>query len=118
MSHRGGRPGFVDVCGDVLTVPDFRGNRYFNTLGNLIADPRCGLLFVNFETGDVLQLQGTAEVDWSVPAEQFQGAERLWKFRLTRGWRRKGASRLNWQFVEFAPTTVSTGLWAERGINR
>jgi hypothetical protein len=118
MSHRGGRPGFVHVRGDVLTIPDFRGNRYFNTLGNLIADSRCALLFVNFEMGDVLQLQGTAQVDWSVPAEQFPGAERLWKFRLTRGWRRNGASPLRWRFVEFAPTTVATGLWAARGINQ
>src|SRR5438270_2559011 len=36
LSHRGGLPGFVRVDGDVLTIPDFRGNRYFNTLGNLI----------------------------------------------------------------------------------
>ncbi len=35
ISHRGGRPGFVRVDGDALTIPDFRGNRYFNTLGNL-----------------------------------------------------------------------------------
>jgi hypothetical protein len=30
LSHRGGRPGFVRVDGDVLTIPDFRCNRYFN----------------------------------------------------------------------------------------
>ena len=42
VSHRGGRPGFVDVQGDTLVVPDFRGNRFFNTLGNLLGDPRCG----------------------------------------------------------------------------
>ena len=59
ISHRGGRPGFVRVDGDVLTIPDFRGNRYFNTLGNLIAEPRASLLFVDFETGDLLQLQGS-----------------------------------------------------------
>ena len=60
ISHRGGRPGFVRVDGDVLTIPDFRGNRYFNTLGNLAAEPRASLLFVDFETGDLLQLQGRA----------------------------------------------------------
>ena len=42
MSHRGGRPGFVRVDDDVLTIPDFRGNRYFNTLGQPDAGPAGG----------------------------------------------------------------------------
>jgi predicted pyridoxine 5'-phosphate oxidase superfamily flavin-nucleotide-binding protein len=107
ISHRGGRPGFVRVDGDLLTIPDFRGNRYFNTLGNLIAESRASLLFVDFETGDLLQLQGTAQVDWNgVVAQQFAGAERLWRFHVARGWRRKTTSPLRWSFVEYAPTTI------------
>jgi hypothetical protein len=107
ISHRGGWPGFVRVDGDLLTIPDFRGNRYFNTLGNLIAESRASLLFVDFETGDLLQLQGTAQVDWNgVVAQQFAGAERLWRFHVARGWRRKTTSPLRWSFVEYAPTTV------------
>src|SRR5262249_51906464 len=64
MSHRGGRPGFVRLDGDALVVPDFAGNRFFNTLGNLIGEPRAALLFVDFATGDLVQLQGRATVDW------------------------------------------------------
>ncbi|WP_239502378.1 pyridoxamine 5'-phosphate oxidase family protein, partial [Stenotrophomonas maltophilia] len=45
ISHRGGRPGFVHVDGERLTIPDFSGNRYFNTLGNLLVEPRAALLF-------------------------------------------------------------------------
>jgi predicted pyridoxine 5'-phosphate oxidase superfamily flavin-nucleotide-binding protein len=105
ISHRGGRPGFVRVDGDVLTIPDFRGNHYFNTLGNLMAEPRVSLLFVDFETGDLLQLQGTADIDWSSKAsEQLAGAERLWRFHVARGWRRKAASPLRWSFVEYSRT--------------
>jgi hypothetical protein len=52
----------------VLTIPDFRGNRFFNTLGNLVSDPRAALLFVDFETGDLLHLQGRVEIDWSPTA--------------------------------------------------
>jgi uncharacterized protein len=112
ISHRGGRPGFVRIDGDVLTIPDFRGNRYFNTLGNLIAEPRASLLFVDFETGDLLQLQGRAQVEWkAAETEQFAGAERLWRFNTARGWRRKAASPLRWSFVEYARTTLQTGLW-------
>jgi predicted pyridoxine 5'-phosphate oxidase superfamily flavin-nucleotide-binding protein len=107
ISHRGGRPGFVRVDGGLLSIPDFRGNRYFNTLGNLIAESRASLLFVDFETGDLLQLQGTAQVDWNgVVAQQFAGAERLWRFHVARGWRRKTTSPLRWSFVEYAPTTI------------
>jgi uncharacterized protein len=112
ISHRGGRPGFIRIDGDVLSIPDFRGNRYFNTLGNLIGEPRASLLFVDFETGDLLQLQGRAEVEWqSSAAEQIDGAERLWRFHLTRGWRRKSASPLRWSFVEYSTTTLATGRW-------
>jgi predicted pyridoxine 5'-phosphate oxidase superfamily flavin-nucleotide-binding protein len=115
ISHRGGLPGFVRVDGDVLTIPDFRGNRYFNTLGNLTAEPRASLLFVDFETGDLLQLQGSAEVDWKATAtEQIAGAERLWRFRVARGWRRKAGSPLRLSFVEYARTTLQTGLWRDR----
>ncbi len=112
ISHRGGRPGFVRIDGDVLTIPDFPGNRYFNTLGNLMAEPRASLLFVDFETGDLLQLQGKVEIDWSAAAvRQLAGAERLWHFTVARGWRRKAASPLQWSFVEYSRTTAATGLW-------
>ncbi len=112
ISHRGGRPGFVRVDGDQLTIPDFRGNGYFNTLGNLIAEPRASLLFVDFTNGDILQLQGTAEVDWNgAAAGQFSGAERLWRFHVIRGWRRSAVTRLRWSFVEYSRTTLQTGVW-------
>jgi predicted pyridoxine 5'-phosphate oxidase superfamily flavin-nucleotide-binding protein len=85
VSHRGGPPGFVKVSGDVLTIPDYRGNRYFNTLGNLLLDPRAALLFVDFAAGALLQLQGTAEVAWD--EDDLPGAERSWRFTVSGGWR-------------------------------
>ncbi len=112
ISHRGGRPGFVRIDGGELTIPDFRGNRYFNTFGNLIADPRASLLFVDFDRGDLLQLQGTTEIIWGGAAvKAFVGAERLWKVRLVGGWRRRGVVPLRWTFRELAPTTLKTGTW-------
>jgi predicted pyridoxine 5'-phosphate oxidase superfamily flavin-nucleotide-binding protein len=111
ISHRGGRPGFVRVDGDVLTIPDFRGNRYFNTLGNLIAEPRASLLFMEFGTGDLLQLQGTAHVDWSGSTEGFAGAERLWRFHVAQGWRRRASLQLRWAFEEYSAATLRTGIW-------
>ncbi|MGK9527243.1 pyridoxamine 5'-phosphate oxidase family protein, partial [Salmonella enterica subsp. enterica] len=58
VSHRGGNTGFVRVEGNVLTIPDFAGNLFFNTLGNLQLNPVAGLLFIDFESGDMLQVAG------------------------------------------------------------
>ncbi|MBW8814954.1 MAG: pyridoxamine 5'-phosphate oxidase family protein [Caulobacterales bacterium] len=85
VSHRGGPAGFVQVDGETLTIPDYRGNRYFNTLGNLVLEPRAALLFVDFAAGRMLQLQGVAEVAWDERA--LPGAERTWRFSVLRGWR-------------------------------
>ncbi|ACL62608.1 pyridoxamine 5'-phosphate oxidase-related FMN-binding (plasmid) [Methylobacterium nodulans ORS 2060] len=83
VSHRGGRPGFVRIGSDgVLTIPDFSGNRFFNTLGNMVVNPRAGLVFVDFATGNLLQMTGQAEVILEAPeVAAFEGAERLWRFR-------------------------------------
>ena len=113
VSHRGGLPGFIHVENDVIVVPDFRGNRYFNTLGNLLGEPRAALLFIDFATGDLLQIQGVTEIDWSDAASMhIEGAERSWRFRPTRAWRRRGAIPLRWSFVDYAPTTQRAGVWA------
>lgn len=112
ISHRGGRPGFVRIDGDVLTVPDFAGNNYFNTLGNLLIEPRAALLFLDFERGDLVQLQGETEIVWGGPElAHLDRAERLWRFRVTRAWRHKAALPFTWSAVEPAPTTLETGTW-------
>ena len=68
-SHRGGDPGFVAVPDrQTVIIPDYSGNNHFNTIGNLIADPRVGLLFVDFTSGRLLQLTGQAQIDWDSPA--------------------------------------------------
>jgi hypothetical protein len=97
VSHRGGPPGFVRIDGDVLTIPDFKGNRYFNTLGNLVSEPRAALVFVDFARGDLLHVQGTTEIQWDGPdVRALEGAERLWRVHVTCGWRRRGALPLRW----------------------
>jgi predicted pyridoxine 5'-phosphate oxidase superfamily flavin-nucleotide-binding protein len=111
MSHRGGRPGFVSVHGITLAIPDFRGNRFYNTLGNLLGDPRAGLLFIDFSSGELLQLQGRVEIDWAAGNSGPEGAERLWRVRIECGWRLRGAFPFAWTFGDYAPTTLKTGVW-------
>jgi predicted pyridoxine 5'-phosphate oxidase superfamily flavin-nucleotide-binding protein len=92
VSHRGGPAGFVRIEDDTLVIPDYRGNRYFNTLGNLLLEPRAALLFVDFAAGVMLQLQGTAEVLWNDAS--LPHAEHTWRFRVDRGWRGPSGLRL------------------------
>lgn len=92
ISHRGGAAGFVRVSGNVLTIPDYSGNRYFNTLGNLLLEPRASLVLIDFDTGDLVQLQGVAEVAWAGGALVGDAmAECYWTFRAVRGWLRRAA---------------------------
>ena len=99
ISHRGGQAGFVRIDGNRLTIPDFAGNRFFNTLGNLLLNPRAGLLFIDFNSGDLLQLSGRTEIILEMPqVEFFQGAERVWIFQVESVIRRPAALVLRWRF--------------------
>ena len=114
VSHRGGRAGFVKVEGNRLTVPDYAGNLFFNTLGNLQTNPVAGLLFVDFATGDVLQLSGRTELLLDSPLiKAFEGAERLLTVEVEHVVLRPAAVGIRWQFHDYAPTSLATGTWAK-----
>lgn len=62
VSHRGGDRGFVEVAAGAaqLRWPDYRGNDFFMTLGNIAASGHASLMFVDYETGAMLRTEGTA----------------------------------------------------------
>ena len=113
VSHRGGRPGFIKISGNTLTIPDFAGNRYFNTLGNFVLNPKAGLLFIDFTTGDLLMLTGTvALLESDHPEVQgFQGAERAWRFVFEAGIRQPQGVPFRAEFIDYSPTLSKTGAW-------
>jgi predicted pyridoxine 5'-phosphate oxidase superfamily flavin-nucleotide-binding protein len=113
VSHRGGKSGFVRIDDNqTLTVPDFSGNCHFNTFGNLELNPHAGLLFVDFELGNLLYLTGTAEVIWEGDEiSSYEGAERLFRFHLDRGYRVERGLPLRWSAPEFSPFLDRTGSW-------
>ncbi|SCY36257.1 pyridoxamine 5'-phosphate oxidase family protein [Thiohalorhabdus denitrificans] len=45
-----------------LVFPDFSGNNLFNSLGNLLVNPRIGMLFIDFENALRVRVNGAAEV--------------------------------------------------------
>lgn len=113
VNHRGGRPGFVRVDGDKLVVPDYIGNFAFNTLGNFLINPVAGLLFVDFKTGDTLQLTGRVQILWEGDKELagIEGAQRGWTFELDEGVLVRQAIPARWEFGEYSPATLRTGTW-------
>ncbi|MBK0089562.1 pyridoxamine 5'-phosphate oxidase family protein [Erwinia sp. S59] len=114
-SHRGGKPGFVRVNDDgLLTIPDFNGNLFFSTLGNIHQNGKAGLLFIDYRSGDTLQMTGDASVILDSPEiAAFQGAERLWTFRPRRIVRRHAALALRWETEAggISPASEMTGDW-------
>lgn len=113
VSHRGGKPGFVRIDGDILTVPDFTGNGQFNTFGNIEVNPRAGLLFIDFKNGNLLYLTGHAEIIWDGAPEiaDYAGAERLFRFQIIQGVRVEGSLPLSWAMPEYSPFLERTGPW-------
>ena len=113
VSHRGGKPGFVRIDdAGTLTIPDFHGNCYFNTLGNIELNPHTGLLFVDFIAGNLLYLTGKTEIIWSgAEISTFAGAEQLVRFHLERGYLVRDSLPLRWTPPEFSPHLKKTGSW-------
>jgi len=119
VSHRGGKPGFVRIDrsadADVLTVPDFSGNGLFNTLGNLALHPRAGLLFIDYERGDLLHVATDAQIIRDGrELESFAGAERLLALRVREALLVERALSLHWTESELSPFLLETGAWSER----
>jgi ferredoxin-NADP reductase/predicted pyridoxine 5'-phosphate oxidase superfamily flavin-nucleotide-binding protein/ferredoxin len=117
VSHRGGKPGFIRVDdAHTLTTPDFSGNLFFNTIGNLTQDPRAGLLVIDFESGDLLYLAVDAEIIWEgAELASFEGAERLMRFHVREVRRTPRALPLRWSTVQYAPQLAKMGSWQMQG---
>lgn len=112
-SHRGGKPGFVQVTDDsTLTAPDFVGNFMFNTLGNLSLHPRTSVLFVDFTSRDVLYLTCDAEIIWDGDlVKAFAGAERLLRFKIRSVRLVPQMLPIAFSGPEFSPILDRTGSW-------
>ena len=106
ISHRGGEPGFVQVKhtpqGLELWLPDYPGNLFFNTLGNLVQHPLAGLLWVDYDDGGLLHVAARAELLWG-EAERapWPGAQRVLRLQVLGGvWR---AQALPWRWTAAQP---------------
>lgn len=89
ISHRGGQPGFIVHHEGQLWLPDYSGNNFFNTLGNILLDPYVGILIMEFDTQSYLQLSGSAQLVTEksklLASGVFDAAERALVFELSKG---------------------------------
>lgn len=113
VSHRGGRQGFVKVEDNgTLSFPDFSGNRFFNTLGNIASDGRVGLFFPDFQTGDAVFITGRGEIRWDDPRiNDLKGAERIINITPEKIVSAAGALPIAGAFVDQWPNLKNTGVW-------
>ncbi|WP_233268305.1 pyridoxamine 5'-phosphate oxidase family protein [Pantoea sp. BAV 3049] len=107
ISHRGGVPGFVQIKQGKLLIPDYSGNRYMNTLGNLLIEPRCALLIMDFHQGAALHIQGRAEVLWHEPVRGL--VERYWTVEPERILRIRQLLPAVGSGVEYADSSLEAG---------
>src|SRR5690554_5746197 len=112
-SHRGGRPGFLGINEDgTLSFPDFSGNRFFNTLGNIESDGRVSLFIPDFETGCAVLVTGRGTIDWdSERVSSFEGAERIVDVVPEEIWYATAAVPVNASAPEPWPGLDNTGTW-------
>ena len=77
----------------------------FNTLGNFTANPRAGLVFLDFDRGRTVQLIGRPKILWDQmdAANRTGGTQRFWDLRIDR-WRESGLpAALRWEFLDYSP---------------
>ncbi len=106
VSHRGGNRGFVEVLDErTLRVPDYAGNSMFNTLGNFVANPRAGLLFIDFDANRTLQLIGRPEIQWELdqPNDRTGGTRRYWDFTDERRLEKPLPHQVEWELLDYSP---------------
>ena len=113
-SHRGGKPGFVKVDGQRLLFPDFSGNRFFNTLGNIESDSRVGLFFPDFATSDAVFIKGRAKIIWDGElVESFAGAERIVQVEVEQSVFISSYLPLVGEVLDYSPSLKTTGTWQQ-----
>jgi predicted pyridoxine 5'-phosphate oxidase superfamily flavin-nucleotide-binding protein len=105
VSHRGGRAGVVQIEDASLTVADYVGNNYFNTLGNLERYPLAGLLFIDFVRGTLLHVAARAHLQW-LPGPKFRdhiATNRVLHLQVLEMVRVSNCSQLRWGEPSLSP---------------
>jgi uncharacterized protein len=86
-SYKGGDPGFVRVLDEqTVAFPNYDGNGMYLSLGNVLANPHVGMLFIDFVAArpSRLRLNGIASIDeHDELIDQYPGAQLVVRVRAT-----------------------------------
>ncbi len=104
-SHRGGKPGFVRVSDQSqLWFNDYPGNNLYQTFGNVHGYSTVGLMFVDFETGDLVLLSGKAHIETlEKQSQDSKFLPRRFHFSLEKGIHIERAVNGSWVLEEMSP---------------
>src|SRR5262245_522199 len=110
-SYKGGAPGFVRVvAADTLAFPSYDGNGMFRSLGNILANPAVGLLFIDFESQQRLRVNGRANLDLEDPLkDSWPGAQGVVRVRAEHIFPNCPRYIHRMQFVEPSPYVPAAG---------
>ena len=88
VSYKGGDPGFIQVIDpQTIAFPSYDGNGMFFSMGNLSANSKIGILFIDFENPNRLRLHGEASVIAHDPLlAAYQEAELIVRVKVTNIW--------------------------------
>ncbi len=110
-SHRGGNKGFIEITANTLKIPDYKGNSMYNTLGNIHQTSKAGILFIDFEKGNTLQLTGTSSIlfDQNSNNDSLKtgGTGRYLLFTAKEWIITKNHHQINWKFLSNSPFNPS-----------
>jgi hypothetical protein len=110
-SYKGGLPGFVRVTGpSELAFPSYDGNGMFRSLGNVLANPHVGMLFLDFERPNRLRVNGVASLSADDPLMgEFEGAQMIVRVRAEQIFPNCPRYIHRMQIVEMSPYAPSEG---------
>jgi hypothetical protein len=110
-SYKGGLPGFVRVTGpSELAFPSYDGNGQFRSLGNVLANPNVGMLFLDFERPNRLRVNGVASLSADDPLMgEFEGAQLMVRVRAEKIFPNCPRYLHRMQLVELSPYAPCDG---------
>ena len=89
VSYKGGNKGFVRVVDEhTLAFPSYDGNGMFLSMGNISANSKVGLLFIDFEQPHRLRAYGEASVSDDDPLlKEYPESQLIVRVKVTQMWR-------------------------------
>jgi predicted pyridoxine 5'-phosphate oxidase superfamily flavin-nucleotide-binding protein len=112
VSHKGGPAGFVRVAdSSTLAFPSYDGNGMFLSMGNISANDKVGMLFIDFETPHRIRVHGRATVAAGDPLlSDFPGAELVVRVAVTELWINCPRYIHRYQRIDTSPYVPGLGI--------